>query len=148
MINTRSHYGSRSKKESNVWLLPGLQPACYFQKSCKLPTLAISEHTNSRTCQQAADAQVFWFRHMFLLSAGDAAAVQQLVVQLLGDKKLEVQELAARTLSGLIQVCQGQACLCEPRPTSQLQRDTSSEVGFGQYLLCIRMSACLEAQGI
>lgn len=32
--------------------------------------------------------------------------MQQLVVQLLGDKKLEVQELAARTLSGLIQVCQ------------------------------------------
>ena len=48
--------------------------------------------------------QVFWFRHMFLLAAEDAAAVQQLVVQLLGDKKLEVQELAARTLSGLIQV--------------------------------------------
>ena len=43
---------------------------------------------------------------MFLLSAEDAAAVQQLIVQLLGDKKLEVQELAARTLSGLIQVCQ------------------------------------------
>ena len=50
------------------------------------------------------DVPVFWFRHMFLLAAEDAAAVQQLVVQLLGDKKLEVQELAARTLSGLIQV--------------------------------------------
>ena len=49
--------------------------------------------------------QVFWFRHIFLLSAGDADAVEQLVVQLLADKKLEVQELAARTLSGLIQVC-------------------------------------------
>ena len=49
---------------------------------------------------------MFWFRHMFLLSAEDAAAVQQLIVQLLGDKKLEVQELAARTLSGLIQVRQ------------------------------------------
>ena len=52
--------------------------------------------------------QVFWFRHMFLLSAEGAAAVEQLVVQLLGDKKLEVQELAARTLSGLIQVGQEQ----------------------------------------
>ena len=49
---------------------------------------------------------MFWFRHMFLFSAEDAAAVQDLVVQLLSDKKLEVQELAARTLSGLIQVCQ------------------------------------------
>ena len=48
--------------------------------------------------------QVFWFRHIFLLSAEDADAVEQLVVQLLADKKLEVQELAARTLSGLIQV--------------------------------------------
>lgn len=54
---------------------------------------------------------MFWFRHMFLLSAEDAAAVQQLVVQLLGDKKLEVQELAARTLSGLIQVWQEQAIM-------------------------------------
>ena len=49
---------------------------------------------------------------MFLLSAEDGAAVQQLVVQLLGDKKLEVQELAARTLSGLIQVRQAQI-LCK-----------------------------------
>ena len=48
--------------------------------------------------------QVFWFRHIFLLPAEDADAVEQLVVQLLADKKLEVQELAARTLSGLIQV--------------------------------------------
>lgn len=48
--------------------------------------------------------QVFWFRHIFLLSPENASAVQQLIVQLLSDKKLEVQELAARTLSGLIQV--------------------------------------------
>ena len=64
-------------------------------------------------------AQVFWFRHMFLLSAEDAAAVQQLVVQLLGDKKLEVQELAARTLSGLIQVCRDRNLLCRLASHSQ-----------------------------
>ena len=61
-------------------------------------------HSRSSVKEWVHDVQVFWFRHMFLLSAEDAAAVQQLVVQLLGDKKLEVQELAARTLSGLIQV--------------------------------------------
>lgn len=62
----------------------------------KLTSASLAEHRH--------DAQVFWFRHMFLLTAADADAVQQLIVQLLGDKKLEVQELAARTLSGLIQV--------------------------------------------
>ncbi len=61
-------------------------------------------HSSSSVKEGSHDVQVFWFRHMFLLSAEDAAAVQQLIVQLLGDKKLEVQELAARSLSGLIQV--------------------------------------------
>lgn len=83
-------------------------------KPCKIPTVAARHlylngsrfemHSSGSFKEWVHDVQVFWFRHMFLLSAEDAAAVQQLIVQLLGDKKLEVQELAARTLSGLIQV--------------------------------------------
>lgn len=46
--------------------------------------------------------QYFWFRHIFLLSAEQSSRCQQLVVQLTKDKKLEVQEMAARTLAGLL----------------------------------------------
>lgn len=46
--------------------------------------------------------QYFWFRHIFVLSAEQSSRCQQLVVQLTKDKKLEVQEMAARTLAGLL----------------------------------------------
>ena len=46
-------------------------------------------------------AQYFWFRHCFLLTGQQGQAVQQLVVTMLADKKLEVQDLAASSLSGL-----------------------------------------------
>ena len=45
-------------------------------------------------------AQYFWFRHCFLLTPEQGQSVQQLVVTMLSDKKLEVQDLAARSLSG------------------------------------------------
>lgn len=45
--------------------------------------------------------QYFWFRHCFLLTPEQGQTVQQLVIDMLGDKKLEVQELAAKTLSGM-----------------------------------------------
>lgn len=48
-------------------------------------------------------AQYFWFRHCFLLTGQQGQAVQQLVVTMLADKKLEVQDLAASSLSGLSQ---------------------------------------------
>lgn len=48
--------------------------------------------------------QYLWFRHVFLLSEEDSRAIQSMAVELLADKKLEVQELAATTLSGLLQV--------------------------------------------
>ena len=51
-------------------------------------------------------SQYFWFRHCFLLTAQQGQAVQQLVTDMLLDKKLEVQELAAKTLSG------GVTCAC------------------------------------
>lgn len=44
--------------------------------------------------------QYFWFRHCFMLTSEQSQDVQQLVVDMLRDKKLEVQELAAKTLSG------------------------------------------------
>ena len=46
-------------------------------------------------------AQYFWFRHCFLLTGQQGQLVQQLVVTMLSDKKLEVQDLAASSLSGL-----------------------------------------------
>jgi hypothetical protein len=49
--------------------------------------------------------QHFWFRHVFLFPEEDSQAIQSMTVELLSDKKLEVQELAASTLSGLLQVC-------------------------------------------
>jgi hypothetical protein len=48
--------------------------------------------------------QYFWFRHIFLLSEDDRRAIQAMTVQLLADKKLEVQDLAKSTLAGLIKV--------------------------------------------
>lgn len=47
-------------------------------------------------------AQYFWFRHMFQMTSAQSRAVQQMVVRLMRDKKLEVQELAADTLSGML----------------------------------------------
>ena len=49
--------------------------------------------------------QYFWFRHIFLLSEDDRRAIQAMTVQLLADKKPEVQDLAKSTLAGLIKVC-------------------------------------------
>lgn len=56
-------------------------------------------------------AQYFWFRHIFLLSEGDRCSIQAMTVQLLADKKLEVQDLAKSTLAGLIKVCLFSECL-------------------------------------
>ena len=49
-----------------------------------------------------AAAQYFWFRHVFLLAPADSDRVRTLALALLADRKLEVQELAATTLSGLL----------------------------------------------
>jgi proteasome activator subunit 4 len=46
--------------------------------------------------------QYFWFRHIFLLTAAQAARCQHTVVSLMRDRKLEVQEMAANTLSGML----------------------------------------------
>lgn len=46
--------------------------------------------------------QYFWFRHLFTLSHEQSAQCQELVVQLMRDKKYEVQEMAAGTLAGLL----------------------------------------------
>ena len=47
-----------------------------------------------------AFAQYFWFRHCFLLRPRQSGALHDMVVSMLADKKLEVQELAAVSLSG------------------------------------------------
>ena len=54
------------------------------------------------TCDALLVLQYFWFRHLFTLSSEQAARCQQIVVQLMRDKKLEVQEMAAGTLAGLL----------------------------------------------
>jgi hypothetical protein len=46
--------------------------------------------------------QLFWFRHCFLLTPKETAALQQLVLQGLQDPQAEVRHLAGATLSGLI----------------------------------------------
>lgn len=46
--------------------------------------------------------QYFWFRHCFLLSDGQMEAILQLAVTMLSDRKLEVAQLAALSLSGLL----------------------------------------------
>eukprot|EP00884_Botryococcus_braunii_P020190 jgi/Botrbrau1/6855/Bobra.152_2s0014.1 len=46
--------------------------------------------------------QYFWFRHVFLFRPEESSLVEQLVMSSLADSKLEVQEMAAMTLSGLL----------------------------------------------
>ena len=46
--------------------------------------------------------QYFWFRHCFLLSASQMEAILGLVTAMLADRKLEVAQLAAVSLSGLL----------------------------------------------
>ena len=55
-------------------------------------------------------AQYFWFRHCFLLTGQQGQLVQQLVVTMLSDKKLEVQDLAASSLSGFDSAPECHAC--------------------------------------
>ena len=49
-------------------------------------------------------AQYLWFRHTFVLTAEQAAELRGLAVAALADRKLEVGELAASTLSGMLKV--------------------------------------------
>ena len=65
-------------------------------------TLSTSAHIEPWAARAAGlvFAQYFWFRHCFLLTPQQGQLVQQLVVTMLSDKKLEVQDLAASSLSG------------------------------------------------
>lgn len=58
--------------------------------------------------------QYFWFRHIFLLTPQQAEKCQQTVVSLMRDRKLEVQEMATNTLSGILPLLsiQGSVCFC------------------------------------
>ena len=47
-------------------------------------------------------SQYFWFRHAFLLGPSGADAIQGAALALLRDKKLEVQDMAAALLAGLL----------------------------------------------
>ena len=72
-----------------------------------IETLSSSAHIEPWAARAAGlvFAQYFWFRHCFLLTAQQGEAVQQLVVSMLSDRKLEVQNLAAASLSGLSPEC-------------------------------------------
>jgi hypothetical protein len=67
-----------------------------------IETLSRSSHIEPWAARAAGlvFAQYFWFRHCFLLTTHQGEAVQQLVVSMLSDRKLEVQDLAAASLSG------------------------------------------------
>ncbi|KAL0043408.1 hypothetical protein WJX79_003790 [Trebouxia sp. C0005] len=69
-----------------------------------IETLSTSSHIEPWAARAAGlvFAQYFWFRHCFLLTTQQGEAVQQLVVSMLSDRKLEVQDLAAASLSGLL----------------------------------------------
>ena len=54
--------------------------------------------------------QYLWFRHTFVLTAEQAAELRSLAVAALSDRKLEVGELAASTLSGMLKVVLGSCC--------------------------------------
>ncbi len=56
------------------------------------------------TDRQLCGAQYLWFRHTFVLTAGQSAELRGLAVAALADRKLEVGELAASTLSGMLKV--------------------------------------------
>lgn len=67
-----------------------------------IKTLSTCDHIEPWAARAAGlvFAQYFWFRHCFLLTGEQGQQVQQLVVHMLSDKKLEVQDLAASSLSG------------------------------------------------
>jgi len=67
-----------------------------------IDTLNTSSHIEPWAARAAGlvFAQYFWFMHCFLLTTHQGEAVQQLVVSMLSDRKLEVQDLAAASLSG------------------------------------------------
>ena len=67
-----------------------------------IETLSTCDHIEPWAARAAGlvFAQYFWFRHCFLLTGEQGQRVQQLVVHMLSDKKLEVQDLAASSLSG------------------------------------------------
>ena len=46
--------------------------------------------------------QYFWFRHIFLMTPQQAKRCQDVVLELIKDRKLEIQEAAANTLAGMI----------------------------------------------
>lgn len=82
-------------------------------------------------------AQYFWFRHCFLLTGQQGQLVQQLVVTMLADKKLEVQDLAASSLSGLSQL------FCIPHLLIAMPvLCTASEQGVLCWCMLFALSTC------
>ncbi|KAL0041305.1 hypothetical protein WJX77_011713 [Trebouxia sp. C0004] len=81
---------------------PGSPPRVPLLPCKVIETLSISSHIEPWAARAGGlvFAQYFWFRHCFLLTAHQGEAVQQLVVSMLSDRKLEVQDQDAASLSG------------------------------------------------
>lgn len=79
-----------------------------------IDTLSTCDHIEPWAARAAGlvFAQYFWFRHCFLLTGEQGQQVQQLVVHMLSDKKLEVQNLAASSLSGQCSFVWSETDLC------------------------------------
>eukprot|EP00891_Asterochloris_glomerata_P001540 jgi/Astpho2/1540/fgenesh1_pg.00026_%23_29_t len=78
-----------------------LNPSILPQVTALLGQASRGEPWSTRAAALAF-AQYFWFRHCFLLGPRQSGALHDMVVSMLADKKLEVQELAAVSLSGLL----------------------------------------------
>ncbi|WFD32792.1 Proteasome activator BLM10 [Malassezia sp. CBS 17886] len=76
-------------------------------------------HTSSDSWHARLDAlpflQIVYFQNLFYLRADDRDAVLQLVLHLLHDRHLEVREMAATTLSGIVR--------CSQRPLLRALRE-------------------------
>lgn len=86
------------------YLLHCYPMSCMSCKECFKLKSAADRQLPKPNPEKAVCPQYLWFRHTFVLTAGQAAELRGLAVAALADRKLEVGELAASTLSGMLKV--------------------------------------------
>ena len=105
--------------------------------------------------------QYFWFRHTFLLGDQGAGSIQEVVLLLLRDRKLEVQDMAAGLLAGLLRglspthldqlrvQCLDKANELFPVGKGNRRRKKPADnTAGGLWLLCVFKHACLKTAGV
>lgn len=71
-------------------------------QAAELLSQAATAHLWTGRASAISWAQVFWFRHVFLLLPEDSARLQDVIERMLGDSKLEVANWASATLVGFL----------------------------------------------